>query len=133
MAKFKVFIGSSTNGLNTAKAIGSNLVHSLNDKAEICCWDEDVFIDEQPFLNNLEIIKNSFDFAIIVIDPEDLPGDKDQFHESPMESLLLQVGLFVGSIGIERTFVICALSIKARLSLMYKGLRLITFDQNIDD
>ena len=66
MKRPTVFIGSSSEGLEVARAAGFQLA----DTAEVTVWNEGVF---KPGLSGLESLMNAldrFDFAVFVFTPD---------------------------------------------------------------
>ena len=70
--KPSLFIGSSSEGLEVARAIEDN----LHKDTEITIWNEGVFGLNQGNLENLVNALERFDFAILVITPEKSMGSE---------------------------------------------------------
>lgn len=102
MIRPSVFIGSSSEGLPTAKAIRER----LKDEAEITLWHEGVFGLGQGTLESLVNALDSFDFAILVLTPDDMVESRDQTWQSPRDNVLFECGLFMGRLGRDRTFIV---------------------------
>ncbi len=67
MTKPSLFVGSSSESIEVARAIGDR----LTDVAEVTVWDEGVFEPGQPFITSLVKALDRFDFAVLVLTPED--------------------------------------------------------------
>jgi hypothetical protein len=97
-----VFIGSSSEGLPIAKAIQVNLDHAC----EIVIWSQGVFGLSEGTLDTLVDKAGEFDFAILVVTPDDMTRSRRKKQQSPRDNVLLELGLFIGTIGRKRTFVV---------------------------
>jgi hypothetical protein len=95
------FIGSSAEGLPVAEAIQQNLDHTC----ETQIWHQGIF---GLSTGNLEALVNSldnYDFAILVLTPDDMSFSRGEEQQSPRDNVLLELGMFIGAIGRERTYV----------------------------
>src|SRR5438105_1165493 len=96
-----VFIGSSSEGLAFAKAIQLNL-----DRAcEVAIWSQGVFGLSGGTLETLVDKAGEYDFAILVVTPDDMTQSRGKSQQSPRDNVLLEVGLFIGTIGRKRTLI----------------------------
>src|SRR5215471_11672473 len=102
MSRSRVFIGSSTEGLGFARAIRTR----LEEVAEITVWDEGLFTVGGVLIDELIRVSDRFDFAIVVLTPDDIVVSKDVQSFSPRDNAVFELGLFMGSIGRERTFIV---------------------------
>lgn len=102
MAKPKIFIGSSVEGLNIAYAIQQNLTQD----AEITVWDQGVFELSQTSIESLVAILEKSDFAILVFSPDDILKIRKQKFLSVRDNVIFELGLFIGKLGRRRTFII---------------------------
>lgn len=100
--KPKVFVGSSTEGLEVARAIEVHLEHD----AEVTVWKDGVFGLGRGTLESLVLALDEFDFAVLVLTPDDLITSRDTTSQSPRDNVLLELGLFIGRLGHERTFIV---------------------------
>lgn len=97
-----VFIGSSTEGLPIAEAIQVNLDHAC----EIVIWSQGVFgLSSNTLISLVERLPD-FDFAILVLTPDDLVQSKGGTQQSPRDNVLLELGLCIGALGRQRTFAV---------------------------
>lgn len=97
-----VFIGSSSEGTSIAEALQAN----LDDTCDITIWNQGIFGLSQGTLESLVKVLPSFDFAILVLTPDDLSQVRGETKQSPRDNVLLEFGLCVGMLGRERTFAV---------------------------
>lgn len=102
MSKPALFIGSSTEGLDFARAVRSLLVQD----AEITVWNEGFFTVGGTFLESLVNALPRFDFAAVVLTPDDLVTSRDVTVFGPRDNALFELGLFMGRLGRSRTFIV---------------------------
>lgn len=100
--KPKLFIGSSTEGLEVARGIELQLEHD----AEVTVWKDGVFGLGKGTLESLVLALGEFDFAILVLTPDDMMVSRDEKFQSPRDNILLELGMFIGRLGRERTFIV---------------------------
>lgn len=97
-----VFVGSSSEGLRIAKAIQVLLDHAC----EVTIWSQGVFGLSEGTLESLVLSLDKFDFAILVLTPDDLITSREQSLPAPRDNVLFELGLFVGALGRSRTFIV---------------------------
>jgi predicted nucleotide-binding protein len=97
-----MFIGSSAEGLPVAEAIQINLDYAC----EVTIWSQGVFGLGQGTLEALVDRLDGFDFAALVLTPDDITISRDEELQSPRDNVLLELGLFIGALGRERTFIV---------------------------
>jgi predicted nucleotide-binding protein len=100
-SKPQVFIASSVESLDIANAIHSN----LDRDAEVTVWDQGFELSQNILDELLEAAKRS-DFGIFVFAPEDVVTIRKRTLKSPRDNVVFELGLFMGGIGKERTFII---------------------------
>lgn len=121
-----VFIGSSQEGLSIAEAVQVNL-----DRAcEVTIWSQGVFGLSQGSLESLVDRLDSFDFAILVLTPDDVNISRKVKQPAPRDNVLLELGLFVGALGRKRTFIINNRKIKLKLPSDLAGVTPATFEMH---
>ncbi|MES1224124.1 MAG: nucleotide-binding protein [Bacteroidota bacterium] len=102
MNKHRIFIGSSTEGLDVAYAIQQNLEHF----AEVTIWTQGVFQLSTSILTNLIQSLNKFDFAIFVFSPDDITNFRGDELKTVRDNVIFETGLFAGKLGVERVYFI---------------------------
>jgi hypothetical protein len=100
--KSRVFIGSSSEGLDLAKA----LQVLLDKECEVTIWSQGVFGLSDGTLETLIAASKDYDFAALILTPDDVTISRTITNKAPRDNVLFELGLFVGSLGIHRTFII---------------------------
>ena len=99
----EIFVGSSTEGLQIARAVQ----YHLRDVALVSVWNDGVFGVSEGSLEGLVKALDRFDFAILVITPDDVKTTRGTTVQAPRDNVMFEIGLFIGRLGRLRTFVIC--------------------------
>ena len=118
-----VFIGSSKEGLSIAKAVQAELDYS----AECMIWHQGVFGLNKGNLECLVESLGKFDFAILVLTPDDLVESRGDTRVTPRDNVLLELGIFIGGLGRNRTFMIVDRSAELKLPSDLAGITPATF------
>jgi predicted nucleotide-binding protein len=100
--KPRVFIGSSSEQVDTAYAIQRNLERAC----EATVWDQGVFQLTSNVLDDLMAVLDRTDFGIFVFGPDDLTTIRDTRYQSTRDNVVFELGLFIGKLGKARTFFI---------------------------
>ena len=129
MERPSLFIGSSIEG----KQIAQHVRSQLKDDAEITVWHEGIFGLSQGTLESLVDNVNKFDFAILVLTPDDMVVSREQVSQSPRDNVLFECGLFMGSLGRERTFVVHDSDKKLKVPSDLAGITIATYRSNRKD
>lgn len=100
--KPRIFIGSSSEGLEVAKKVKKIF------EAEYDChiWNEDIFKENENFLETLLKSASLFDFGFLVFSKDDLTNKRHKQFSTARDNVLFEYGLFLGRLGINRAFVI---------------------------
>jgi len=98
----RVFIGSSSEG----KRVAEFLQLGLNDEMETTIWWQGVFGLSGGTLESLVHATASYDFAVLVLTPDDLVEKRGSQSNAPRDNVLLELGMFIGAIGRKRTFIV---------------------------
>src|SRR5690348_10383657 len=97
-----IFVGSSKEGIRAARAVQQ----ILTDDCEVEVWDQGVFGFGQNYLESLLDAVEKFDFAILILTPDDLVESRGELSNSPRDNVIFELGLFIGGLGRKRTFLI---------------------------
>jgi len=97
-----VFIGSSTEGLVVAREIELQ----LQEAAITTIWKDGVFGLGSGILESLMKVREQFDFAVMVLSPDDLGESRGKSYEYPRDNVIFELGLFMGRLGEKRVFIV---------------------------
>lgn len=100
--KTRIFIGSSSEGIDVAKRIKTFFAPEY----DCFLWTDDIFRNNESFLETLVKSASLFDFGFMVFSADDKTTIRDQHFESPRDNVLFEYGLFLGRVGLDRAFVI---------------------------
>ena len=98
----KIFIGSSTKG----KPIAEALQEGLSEVYEVELWGQGAFRLMQSNINSLIEAGQHFDYAILVLTPDDEMIVNAVTNPSPRDNVIFEIGFFLGALGQERTFIV---------------------------
>ena len=98
-----VFIGSSKESLPVARAIRSNFDH---DDFVVKLWTDRVFGPSRFPIAELEKQVREADFAVLVLGADDIVESRNEKFDVPRDNVIFELGLFMGSLSHERTFMI---------------------------
>lgn len=98
-----LFIGSSKESLYIAESIRSNLECA---DLVVRLWTDRVFGASQFPLIELERQIQESDFAVLVLGPDDEVVSRDKKFDAPRDNVVFELGLFMGALTHERTFMI---------------------------
>jgi len=125
MSKPTVFVGSSREGLEIARAVQ----FQLKNDALVSLWNEGVFGLNQGTLDSLVAMLDRFDFAVLVLTPDDVLRVQDAVVQAPRDNVMFELGLFMGRLGRARTFAICSDAGDLKLPSDLAGVTLAKFDE----
>ncbi len=99
----KIFVGSSSEGLTVAKRVSDKI---KTKELDVNLWNKNVF---NPSENNIEALVEQAkrcDFAILVLTPDDWVRSRGKLDIAPRDNVIFELGLFMGAIGRNRTFLL---------------------------
>lgn len=98
--KYRVFIGSSAEGLTIARQVKE----LLGDYFECYLWTDEIFKSNQGILQTLLEDSGAFDFGLMVMTKDDIVVSRDEMFVSPRDNILLEFGIFIGRAGDRKAF-----------------------------
>jgi len=119
--KPRIFIGSSSEGLDVAKEVKT----FFKKDYETYLWTDDIFKFNDNFLETLMKEANLFDFGLLVFTKDDYTKSRLQGFDSPRDNVIFEYGLFLGRLGRNNAFVIKDEDVKLPSDL--QGITLATF------
>lgn len=99
-SKPEIFIGSSSEALDLAKAIKFNLRKTANCEV----WDNAFHIGD-ILLDQLIEKTQTVDYAIFIFHPSDIVISKNQLNETVRDNVVFETGLFMSKIGRKNVFI----------------------------
>ena len=122
-----IFIGSSTEGLPIAKALQVLLDHAC----EVTIWSQGVFGLSQGTLESLVHALDQYDFAILALTADDLVTSRTISTAAPRDNVLFELGLFMGGLGRDRTFILYDRTADLKLPTDLAGVSAATFEPHL--
>ena len=128
--KRKLFIGSSSEGLSTAKQLKEKIHADCGDWIETEIWDEgNVFSLNKNALDTLLKASRKFDYGILVATKDDIVKSRGVKKGAPRDNVMLEMGMFLGSLGLTRAFLLVEES--GKLPTDYNGVTVPFFQKDI--
>jgi len=120
-----VFIGSSGEALNEASYINT----SLSRRNIICkLWTQGVFDLSQTTIEDLIKASVDCDFAVLFLTPDDLTASRGRKKASPRDNVIFELGLFMGAIGRDRTYIVKQRGVDLKLPTDLLGVTCATYE-----
>jgi predicted nucleotide-binding protein len=124
-SKPHLFIGSSVESLAVAREVQSNFAH---DKWVVKLWTDGVFVASSTAVADLLVEVKKADFAIMVFAPDDKVTSRHKESVAPRDNVVFELGLFMGDLGPERTFIIKPRGVALRIPTDLLGLKSLEYD-----
>ena len=129
--KRKLFIGSSTEGLLVADHLKARLEAELNDALSIDVWnDGKIFSLNKSTLDSLMIASRKYDYGVLIATKDDIAKVRGTEHYIPRDNVMLEMGMFLGSLGLTRAFLLVEKFCK--LPTDYSGVTVPCFEKDVD-
>ena len=127
----KVFIGSSSEGLDVARAIQSGFQY---DNVTAKVWTDGVFQASKATIEDLEREIHTTDFGILVLTPDDKIESRSDTKMGPRDNVILELGLLMGALGRDRTFAVHPRGKDIKIPTDLLGIKPVTYsvDPGID-
>ena len=93
MLKPSLFVGSSTEGLEFARAIRC----LLDLDVEVTLWNDGFFSLGATLVESLVAAVQRYDFAALVLTPDDLLLNREMEVMGPRDNVIFELGLFMGN------------------------------------
>ena len=102
MRKPRLFIASSVESFQIAEAVNVNLDH----ECEVTIWKNGTFKLSSTTIEDLVAKSSSVDFALFIFAPDDIATIRERKEHVVRDNVLFEMGLFIGAIGKERSFIL---------------------------
>jgi hypothetical protein len=97
-----LFVGSSSEG----REIAEHVQAGLDLTCEVEVWSQGAFGLSGNTLESLVLALDRFDFAVLVVTPDDMVIKRGAVKPAPRDNIIFELGLFMGGLGRERTFLL---------------------------
>ena len=126
--KPRVFIGSSTEGLQVAELIQLG----LEEAAECTLWTQSTFAPGQTTIESIVDVSVQYDFAVLVLTADDMTVKRGVEAAGPRDNVLFELGLFTGALGRARTFMVYSRDDTLRLPSDLNGVTAVMYGKRSD-
>lgn len=125
-----LFVGSSAETLAIAREIQSGFAH---DNLTVTVWTDGVFRASKFTIESLLTIVRASDFAVLLVTPDDVVVSRDVEQTAPRDNVIFELGLFMGVLGRERTFIVRPRGAKVKTPSDLLGLTPLEYATGSDD
>ena len=125
----RVFIASSAESLGVAQAIQVHLDHA----ADPVVWSQGVFAPGGTNLKSLQDELDRSDFGVFVLAADDALEMRGQRLGAPRGNVLIEIGLCVATLGVERTFLIKPRHAQVAVPNDLDGIVVVDYDESRED
>tara|TARA_R110001583_G_C5569465_1_gene401933 strand:- start:77 stop:940 length:864 start_codon:yes stop_codon:yes gene_type:complete len=127
--KPRIFIGSSSDSINIANACNV----ALDRSAEVSIWPNVFDKAGSDTLSSLITKAENVDFSLFVFSPDDVITVRGNSQSTVRDNVLFELGLFIGSIGKERCFILKPRNVELYIASDLAGINTLDFDENRRD
>lgn len=131
MVSSKVFLGSSSEGKEVAQRLAVGLDRS--EVTESTVWTHGTFRPGRHVLGSLVDVAKTVDFAVMVLSPDDLVASRDATTQAPRDNVVFELGLFMGALGPERTFMVLPEGVDLKLPSDVAGITYLRYPARTDN
>jgi CRP/FNR family cyclic AMP-dependent transcriptional regulator len=125
-----VFIGSSVEALLIARELQTGLTH---DQFVVNVWTDGVFRASRDSVDSLLAAVKQADFAVLVLSADDTVITREMEYRSPRDNCIFELGLFMGALGRDRTFIVKPRGIDIKLPSDLLGITPLEYADGISD
>jgi O-acetyl-ADP-ribose deacetylase (regulator of RNase III) len=120
----RIFVGSSGEAIAICRAVQAE----LDDDFDITVWNQDVFNLNYAALDSLLEALDSSDAGVFVLRPDDLITSRGEPSETVRDNVIFELGMFIGRLGRDRTFMLTPSSPPFHLPSDLQGLTTARYD-----
>lgn len=126
----RLFVGSSTEMLPVSKAIQAALDHY---DVRVTVWTDGVFRASKDAVTSLLAVAERTDVAVLIFGPDDTVLTRGDERAAPRDNVVFELGLFVGAVGRNRTFIVKARGVDLKLPTDLLGIEPLQFSSDERD
>lgn len=121
----KIFVASSGEAERLAQAIQQNL-----RDAEVTLWTQHAFRIGHVIIDELNRNLQQSDFGVFLFAPNDVVMIRGQKQQAVRDNVVLELGMFIGRLGKERSFIVQPKGVNMRLPTDLLGVITGQYDQD---
>lgn len=126
--KRRLFIGSSREGEKIAQKLKQRIEEECGEWISPEIWsDEGIFKLNSNTLSSLAQRARSSEYGVLVATGDDYLESRDNAYRGVRDNVLLELGMFIGSLGLSRSFVLVESEVK--MPSDYNGVTIPFFDR----
>lgn len=120
----RIFVGSSREAIDVCRALQGE----LDDDFDVTVWDQDIFRLSYGALDSLLDALDSCDCGVFVLTPDDLTERRGESSPTARDNVTFELGMFIGRLGRDRTFMLIPATSTVRLPSDLIGLTAARYD-----
>ena len=124
-----LFVGCSSEALKIANEIQSAL---NQDPIVVKPWTDGIFDAGSFPIESLEQVLPEFDFAVLVLSPDDIVISRDLASKAPRDNIVFELGFFMGALTRSRTFLLVPQGVDFKLPTDLMGITSITYRPELE-
>jgi predicted nucleotide-binding protein len=125
-----IFIGSSVEALPIARELQTGLAH---DPFVVPLWTDGVFRASRDSVDSLVAAVKKADFAVLVLTADDTLISREVEHRAPRDNCIFELGLFMGALGRDRTFIVKPRGVDIKLPSDLLGITPLEYAEGTED
>jgi CRP/FNR family cyclic AMP-dependent transcriptional regulator len=122
----RLFIGSSKESLSIANEIEAGLTR---DQVVVTVWTKGVFTASDFSMESLARVADSVDFAVLILGADDIVISRKKETPAPRDNVVFELGLFMGAVGRQRTFLLVPRSVDIKIPTDLLGITPLHYEQ----
>jgi predicted nucleotide-binding protein len=126
-----VFIVSSSEGVNVGRYLQLEL--EATGACTVTRWDQGVFGASTYAMQALEKAAKRADFAVAIATPDDTVSSRGDSRAVVRDNVIFELGLFIGALGLERTYIVADRTHDLQLPSDLHGLTWLPYKQREDN
>src|SRR5262249_21154060 len=111
------------------RAVAAAIQQELTSDCDPVIWDQGAFGLNEGTLDSLVRNSEEFDFALLVLTPDDVIESRGTEQLGPRDNILFELGLFMGRLGKERTFIVIDKTSQIKLPSDLAGVSVASFER----